>query len=70
VRVSVIDPEIHFNENILASFKVLEYMRRNDIEYLVFASSSTVYGEASVIPTPEDYHPLNPISIYEPLNWQ
>ncbi|RLG60683.1 UDP-glucose 4-epimerase [Candidatus Geothermarchaeota archaeon] len=64
VRVSTTNPEIHFNENILASFKVLEYMRKKDIEYLVFASSSTVYGEAKVIPTPEDYHPLNPISVY------
>jgi len=31
---------------------------------LVFASSSTVYGEARKIPTPEDYSPLEPISIY------
>lgn len=31
---------------------------------LVFASTSTVYGEASRIPTPEDYAPLLPISVY------
>ena len=32
--------------------------------YIVFASSSTVYGDAGVVPTPEDYHPLEPISVY------
>jgi len=34
------------------------------VSLLVFASSSTVYGDAQVIPTPEDYHPLEPISVY------
>ena len=64
VRVSVIDPRIHFNENILAAFNVLEACRKYDVPYIVFASSSTVYGDAKVIPTPEDYHPLEPISVY------
>ena len=30
----------------------------------VFASTSTVYGDAKIIPTPENYSPLEPISIY------
>ena len=64
VRVSTISPEVHFNENIKATFNILEAVRRNDIKYLIFASSSTVYGDADKIPTPEDYHPLNPISVY------
>ena len=64
VRVSVTDPRIHFNENILATFNVLEACRKYDVPYIVFASSSTVYGDAKVIPTPEDYHPLEPISVY------
>jgi UDP-glucose 4-epimerase len=38
-------------------------MRRNQVPILVFASTSTVYGQASIIPTPEDY-PINPISNY------
>ncbi len=64
VRVSVTSPKIHFEENILATFNVLEASRLKGVKVLVFASSSTVYGDASVFPTPEDYHPLEPISIY------
>ena len=64
VRVSSINPRIHFDENILATFNVLEASRIADVDIHVFASSSTVYGEANVIPTPEGYHPLEPISVY------
>ncbi|WFO75480.1 NAD-dependent epimerase/dehydratase family protein [Desulfurococcaceae archaeon MEX13E-LK6-19] len=64
VRVSSVDPRSHFNENIYATFNVLEAARKHDVKYHVFASSSTVYGEAKIIPTPEDYHPLEPISVY------
>ena len=64
VRISSIEPRIHFEENVLATFNVLEASRKYDVKYHVFASSSTVYGEAKTIPTPEDYHPLEPISVY------
>lgn len=63
VRVSTVEPRIHFDNNVVATFNVLEAMRISDVEGIVFASSSTVYGEPSVIPTPED-HPLKPISVY------
>jgi UDP-glucose 4-epimerase len=43
---------------------VLEAMRLQGVPELVFTSTSTVYGDASVIPTPEDYAPLEPISVY------
>jgi UDP-glucose 4-epimerase len=64
VRVSVTEPRIHFEENLQATFNVLEACRSFKVPYLVFASTSTVYGDAEVIPTPEDYHPLKPISVY------
>ncbi len=64
VRVSTVNPRIHFEENILATFNVLEASREAGVYLHVFASTSTVYGEASQIPTPEDYHPLEPISVY------
>ena len=48
----------------LATYNVLEAMRRAQVSQIVFASSSVVYGEAKVIPTPEDYGPLFPISLY------
>ena len=64
VRVSVTNPKVHFDENILATFNVLEQCRINNIDLLIFASSSTVYGDAEKFPTPEDYQPLEPISVY------
>jgi len=65
VRVGEFDPSVHFRENLLVTFNVLEAMRRSErAKRIVFASSSTVYGEASVFPTPEDYGPLLPISVY------
>ncbi len=64
VRVSVTEPRIHFDENVVVTFNVLEACRTNDVELIVFASSSTVYGDAKQIPTPENYHPLEPISVY------
>jgi len=64
VRVSVTDPRIHFEENLQATFNVLEACRNFKIPYFVFASTSTVYGDAERIPTPEDYTPLKPVSVY------
>ncbi|MEM0371877.1 MAG: GDP-mannose 4,6-dehydratase [Ignisphaera sp.] len=63
VRISSIEPKIHFNENIVATFNVLEASRINDVDIHFFASSSTVYGDARTIPTPET-HPYAPISVY------
>ncbi len=63
VRVSTTNPEIHFNENIVATFNLLEAMRRNDVKKLVFASSSSVYGEPENIPVTEDA-PVRPVSVY------
>jgi len=65
VRIGTVDPRIHCQQNIQATFNLLEAIREaNAIQILVFASSSTVYGEAAVIPTPEDYAPLKPVSVY------
>jgi len=64
VRVSTIAPKIHFRENVVATFNLLEACRKvGTVEKFVFASSSTVYGDAKVFPTPEN-HELKPISIY------
>jgi len=63
VRVSTTNPEVHFNENIVATFNLLEAMRRGNVRELVFASSSSVYGEPLEIPVGEDA-PVKPVSIY------
>ena len=51
-------------QGTLTTYNVLEAMRVNSIRQLVFASSSVVYGEPTLTPTPEDYGPLFPISLY------
>lgn len=63
-EVRIYEPKIHLEQNILATYNVLEAMRKRDVKKIVFTSSSTVYGEAKKIPTPEDYGPLEPISMY------
>jgi len=63
VRVSTTNPEIHFNENVVATFNLLEAMRRKGVREIVFASSSSVYGEPEEIPVGEDA-PLRPVSVY------
>ncbi len=64
VRVRETTPKTHFEENILATFNLLESIRQTEKpKILVFASTSTVYGEASSIPTDEE-SPLMPISTY------
>ncbi len=57
------DPRGQFTENTTMTHLLLDRCREVDIDSFVFASSSTVYGEAPR-PTPEDYAPLEPISVY------
>lgn len=64
VRLGAENTGIHLKQNIIATYNVLEAMRMNEQQNIVFTSTSTVYGEASVIPTPENYGPLIPISLY------
>ncbi|MEM0475580.1 MAG: NAD-dependent epimerase/dehydratase family protein, partial [Candidatus Norongarragalinales archaeon] len=52
-----------FDVNVSGTLNVLEASRKNDVQRLVFASSSVVYGDAARIPTPETA-PLAPISVY------
>jgi UDP-glucose 4-epimerase len=65
VNVGATNPAVHYQENLFASFMLLEALRNSkSAKHIVFASTSTVYGEASKLPTPEDYGPLLPISTY------
>ena len=65
VNANNASPEDHFRQNIQATFNILEAMRTSGQQkFIVFTSSSTVYGEAKQIPTKEDYGPLVPISLY------
>ena len=62
VRMGELAPEKIYENNIQATYNLLEAMRRDRVTKIIFASTSTVYGEAK-IPTQED-HPTYPISIY------
>ena len=65
VRSSKASPRDHFDQNILATYNLQEAIRLSgEVESIIFASTSTVYGEPSVIPTPESYGPMKPISHY------
>ena len=54
VRFGLEHPSKDIQQNTIATFHVLEAMRFNDIRTVAFASTGSVYGETSVIPTPED----------------
>lgn len=64
VRVALKNTKFDLEQNILVTFRVLEAMRENRTEKILFTSTSTVYGEADQIPTPENYGPPTPISFY------
>ena len=65
VKLGFSSPHIHFEQNVVATYRLLERLRNSEtLDLLIFTSSSTVYGDAEEIPTREDYGPLKPISVY------
>jgi UDP-glucose 4-epimerase len=54
VRFGTEHPRRDLEQNTIATFNVLEAMRANGVERVAFSSTGSVYGEAQVIPTPED----------------
>jgi UDP-glucose 4-epimerase len=58
------DPRIDLDNCVVATHNVLEAMRSLNIRNVIFASSSTVFGEVDVHPTPENIGPMLPISLY------
>jgi len=64
VRLGASNTRVHFEQNIEVTYRLLEECAKGDAMDIIFPSTSTVYGETKVIPTPEEYGPLVPISIY------
>jgi UDP-glucose 4-epimerase len=64
VRLGVEDTKVHLEQNVLTTYNLIEAMRTADASEIVFTSTSTVYGMARELPTPEEYGPLVPISLY------
>jgi UDP-glucose 4-epimerase len=57
IRKSVVDHKSDLEHNLVGTMNILDAMIKNNIHDFVFASSSAIYGEATVRPTPEDYSP-------------
>jgi UDP-glucuronate 4-epimerase len=64
VRYSMDNPSAYVDSNIAGFLNLLEVVRRNPVQHLVFASSSSVYGQNSKIPFNEDDPVDHPISLY------
>lgn len=56
---SIIEPHETYETNVLGTLNVLELARRYDVEKVIFASTSEVYGSAQYVPMDEK-HPLDP----------
>ena len=64
IRLGIEVTDTDLRQGTMATYNVLEAMRLSEVGRISFASSSAVYGEAGVMPTPEDYGPVMPISLY------
>src|SRR5215472_16001132 len=53
VRFGLAHPRRDLEQNTIATFNVLEAMRANNVKEIVFSSTGSIYGEATVVPTPE-----------------
>ena len=64
VRYSITNPEQYISANLDGFFHILEYSRRNPSMKLVYASSSSVYGNSGDKPLSETDATDNPVSLY------
>jgi len=64
IRLGTEITDTDLQQGTIATYNVLEAMRHNNVKRISFSSSSAIYGEASVMPTPETYGPALPISLY------
>ena len=64
VRYSIENPHAYADSNLAGFLNVLEGCRHNQIEHLVYASSSSVYGANETIPFSENNNVDHPVSLY------
>jgi len=64
IRKGTASTMVDLEQNTIATYNALECARRADIKTFVFSSTSAMYGRAKKFPTPEDYGPCLPISLY------
>jgi len=64
VRYSLINPHAYIDANILGFINILEGCRHENVEHLVYASSSSVYGGNEDMPFHEHQNIDHPVSLY------
>lgn len=64
VRYSITHPYSYLQSNLIGFINILEASRNNSIKHLVYASSSSVYGQNDKVPFSEEDRVDNPISLY------
>ncbi len=64
VRYSLENPEAYIDSNINGFLNILECCRHNNVKRLVYASSSSVYGNSDAVPFKETANVDQPVSLY------
>lgn len=64
VRYSITNPDSYIQSNLIGFYNILEACRHHEVEHLVYASSSSVYGSNKKVPYSTDDRVDNPISLY------
>lgn len=64
VRYSIINPDAYIQSNMIGFYNLLEACRHHEVEHLVYASSSSVYGSNKKVPYSTDDKVDNPVSLY------
>ena len=64
VRYSIDHPDVYIESNLIGFFNILEACRHYEVEHLVYASSSSVYGGNTKVPFSVEDKVDNPVSLY------
>jgi len=64
VRYSIDHPDVYIQSNIVGFFNILEACRHYPVKHLLYASSSSVYGNNEKVPFSEDDNVDHPVSLY------
>ena len=64
VRYSITNPDAYIQSNLIGFYNLLEACRHHEVEHLVYASSSSVYGSNKKVPYSTDDKVDNPVSLY------
>lgn len=64
VRYSITNPDAYIEANLIGFYNILEACRHYEVEHLVYASSSSVYGSNTKVPYSTDDKVDNPVSLY------